>query len=93
MSDHLQPLKGKVDAHTLAYIRRVYADLDHWFAEWDAIMSKTLDEESVLRKMLLADLHYAKLWVVCVALRGASWDRSRSHPRLPFPFCCGQTRG
>lgn len=29
--DHLQPLKGKVDHHTLAYIRRVYADLDSWF--------------------------------------------------------------
>lgn len=25
--------------------------------------------------MLLVELHYAKLWVVCVALRGASWDR------------------
>lgn len=25
--------------------------------------------------MLLTELHYAKLWVVCCALRGASWDR------------------
>lgn len=79
MSDHLQPLKGKVDAHTLAYIRRVYADLDGWFSEWDHITGKSYAEESVLRKMLLADLHYAKLWVVCVALRGASWDRSESN--------------
>lgn len=61
----------------------MYADLDGWFSEWDLIMSKSLTEESVLRKMLLADLHYAKLWVVCVALRGASWDRSE-----PIPSIC-----
>jgi hypothetical protein len=34
-----------------------------------------MDEESLLRKVLKADLHYAKLWLVCVALRGISWDK------------------
>jgi hypothetical protein len=34
-----------------------------------------LDESSLLRKVLLGELHYAKLWLVCVALRGVSWDK------------------
>lgn len=25
--------------------------------------------------MLAGELHYAKLWLVCVALRGVSWDK------------------
>jgi hypothetical protein len=34
-----------------------------------------MDEESLLRKMLAGELYYAKLWLVCVALRGVSWDK------------------
>lgn len=34
-----------------------------------------MDEESLLRKILIGDLYYAKLWLVCVALRGVSWDK------------------
>lgn len=34
-----------------------------------------MDEDALLRKVLIAELHYAKLWLVCVALRGASWDK------------------
>ena len=34
-----------------------------------------MDEDSLLRKILEGELHYAKLWVVCVALRGVSWDK------------------
>ena len=34
-----------------------------------------MDEDSLLRKMLAGELHYAKLWLVCVALRGVSWDK------------------
>jgi hypothetical protein len=35
-----------------------------------------MDEDALLRKILLGDLHYAKLWLVCVALRGGvSWDK------------------
>jgi len=29
----------------------------------------------LLRKVLAGELHYAKLWVVCVALRGVAWDK------------------
>jgi hypothetical protein len=36
---------------------------------------KTMDEEALLRKILAGELHYAKLWLVCVALRGVSWDK------------------
>jgi len=28
-----------------------------------------------MRKILAGDLHYAKLWLICVVLRGASWDK------------------
>jgi hypothetical protein len=34
-----------------------------------------MDEEALMRKILAGELHYAKLWLVCVALRGVSWDK------------------
>lgn len=34
-----------------------------------------MDDEALLRKILAGELHYAKLWLVCVALRGVSWDK------------------
>lgn len=34
-----------------------------------------MDEQSLLRKILAGELHYAKLWLVCVALRGVAWDK------------------
>jgi hypothetical protein len=34
-----------------------------------------MDDDSLLRKILAGELHYAKLWLVCVALRGVSWDK------------------
>jgi len=34
-----------------------------------------MDESSLLRKILAGELHYAKLWLVCVALRGVAWDK------------------
>ena len=34
-----------------------------------------MDEDSLPRIILSGDLHYAKLWLVCVALRGVSWDK------------------
>jgi hypothetical protein len=33
-----------------------------------------MDEESLLRKILAGELHYAKLWLLCLALRGVVWD-------------------
>ena len=35
-----------------------------------------MDEDALLRKILVGDLYYAKLWLVCVALRGVSWDKT-----------------
>ena len=34
-----------------------------------------MDEEALPRKILAGELYYAKLWLVCVALRGVSWDK------------------
>ena len=36
---------------------------------------RTMDQDSLLRKVLAGELHYAKLWLVCVALRGVAWDK------------------
>lgn len=36
---------------------------------------QTIDEEALPRKIVVGELHYAKLWLVCVALRGVSWDK------------------
>ena len=35
-----------------------------------------MDQDSLLRKVLEGELHYAKLWLVCFALRGGvAWDK------------------
>jgi hypothetical protein len=34
-----------------------------------------MDEEALLRKILVGDLYCAKLWLICVALRGVSWRK------------------
>ena len=36
---------------------------------------KTAEEDSLQQIILAGELHYAKLWIVCVALRGVSWDK------------------
>ncbi|KAI9571112.1 hypothetical protein HD554DRAFT_2078588 [Boletus coccyginus] len=71
----LAPLNGEVNHSTLAFIRRANVALDKWWADCDELHRQTLDEESLLRKILIGELHYAKLWLVCVALRGVSWDK------------------
>ncbi|KAF8134550.1 hypothetical protein EV363DRAFT_1562550 [Boletus edulis] len=71
----LAPLNGEVNHNTLAFIRRANVALDKWWAECDELHRQTMDEESLLRKILAGELHYAKLWLVCVALRGVSWDK------------------
>ena len=35
-----------------------------------------MDEDNLLVKILAGELHYTKLWLVCVALRGVSWDKT-----------------
>ncbi|GJJ06660.1 hypothetical protein Clacol_000855 [Clathrus columnatus] len=63
----------------VAIIRRAQLALDKWWADWDAFhASQGHPPNSLLRKILSSELYYAKLWLVCVALRGASWDK------LPF---------
>ncbi|KAG2015545.1 priB protein, variant 2 [Coprinopsis cinerea AmutBmut pab1-1] len=71
----LGPLDGQVNHNTLSFIRRANVALDKWWTEHDELHRKTMDQESLLRKLLAGDLHYAKLWLVCLALRGASWDK------------------
>ena len=34
-----------------------------------------MDEDTLPRIILAGELHYAKLWLVCVALRGVAWDK------------------
>lgn len=39
------------------------------------IAGQSMDEDALPRKILAGELYYAKLWLVCVALRGVSWDK------------------
>ncbi|KAG9125199.1 hypothetical protein FRC07_008597 [Ceratobasidium sp. 392] len=71
----LSPLNGQVNHSTLAFIRRANIALDKWWADCDELHRPTMDEESLLRKILSGELYYAKLWLVCVALRGVSWEK------------------
>jgi hypothetical protein len=34
-----------------------------------------MDQEALLRKILAGELHYTKMWLVCVSLRGVVWDK------------------
>ncbi|KAI0930218.1 hypothetical protein AcV5_006990 [Taiwanofungus camphoratus] len=71
----LSPLNGHVNHNTLAFIRRANIALDKWWADCDELHRQTMDEDALPRKILAGELHYAKLWLVCVALRGVSWDK------------------
>ncbi|KAG6336629.1 hypothetical protein ID866_2468 [Astraeus odoratus] len=71
----LATVNGQINHNTLAFIRRANASLDTWFADCDELHRELMDGESLLRKILLSELHYTKLWLVCVALRGVSWDK------------------
>lgn len=87
----LAPLNGQVNHNTLAFIRRANVALDKWWNDCDelhrtfvtnsngsksnAFIGQTMDQDSLLRKILAGELHYAKLWLVCVALRGVAWDK------------------
>lgn len=71
----LTQLTGSINQNTVAFIRRSNVALDKWWQEQDDLHRQTMDEESLLRRVLAGELHYSKLWVVCVALRGVSWDK------------------
>lgn len=34
-----------------------------------------MNDEALMRKILSGELMFAKVWLVCVALRGVSWDK------------------
>ncbi|TXT04932.1 hypothetical protein VHUM_04015 [Vanrija humicola] len=73
--DHLTPLHGKVDSDTIMFVRTVFGQMQDWYQEWYSIHRTRYDEDSVLVRLLEADLVYAQLWTVCVALRGCQWDK------------------
>ncbi|KJA19930.1 hypothetical protein HYPSUDRAFT_143069 [Hypholoma sublateritium FD-334 SS-4] len=73
--DFLAPLNGQVNNNALALIRRANEALDDWWTGCDELHRRTMDQDSLLRKVLAGELHYAKLWLVCVALRGVAWDK------------------
>jgi hypothetical protein len=33
------------------------------------------EDNGLLREILRSELYYSKLWLICVALRGTSWDK------------------
>ncbi|KAH9051405.1 hypothetical protein EDB83DRAFT_2626891 [Lactarius deliciosus] len=66
----LTSMNGQVNHNTLAFIRRASEALDKWWRDCDELHRQTMDEDSLLVKILAGELHYAKLWLVCVALRG-----------------------
>ncbi|KAG7529494.1 hypothetical protein FFLO_05601 [Filobasidium floriforme] len=72
---HLHPLRGRIDTTTIDFVRRVSNDLLAWHAEWRTRHLQKHEEESVLVKLLDAELYYAQLWTACVALRGCNWDK------------------
>ncbi|KAF8499894.1 hypothetical protein F5888DRAFT_1793816 [Russula emetica] len=71
----LASMNGQVNHNTLAFIRRASEALDKWWRDCDELHRQTMDEDNLLVKILAGELHYAKLWLVCVALRGVSWDK------------------
>ncbi|KAL1748643.1 hypothetical protein HDZ31DRAFT_79510 [Schizophyllum fasciatum] len=66
---------NEVNHGTLSFIRRANVALDKWWEECNELHRQSMDEHSLLHKILAGELHYAKLWLVCVALRGVSWDK------------------
>ena len=73
--DHLSIIHGKADSEVISFVRRTFEDLKLWFSEWHTIHRQRLDEESVLVKLLEAEMVHAQLWTVCVALRGSQWNK------------------
>ncbi|KIP11627.1 hypothetical protein PHLGIDRAFT_99458 [Phlebiopsis gigantea 11061_1 CR5-6] len=71
----LSPLNGQVNHNTLAFIRRANVALDKWWQDCDELHRQAMDDEALPRKILTGELYYAKLWLVCVALRGVSWEK------------------
>ncbi|KAL7423562.1 hypothetical protein Q5752_001142 [Cryptotrichosporon argae] len=73
--DHLAPLHGKLDSPTISFVQQQFSELDEWYSEWSQhFTARGYHEDAVLVRLLEVDLAYAKLWIVCVALRGCHWQ-------------------
>ncbi|KAF8914524.1 hypothetical protein CPB85DRAFT_535870 [Mucidula mucida] len=68
----LAPLKGRINDNTLAFIKEANVGLDDWFQDFDGLHHLIKDEHSLLRNFLAGELHFTKLWLVCVALMGVN---------------------
>lgn len=53
----------------------MFLKLQEWYDDWHKIHMKKYDADHVLVKLLEAELVYAQMWTVCVALRGVQWDK------------------
>ncbi|KZS98190.1 hypothetical protein SISNIDRAFT_546194 [Sistotremastrum niveocremeum HHB9708] len=73
--DTLSPVEGAPTHSALAFVRRANLALDKWWADCDELHRQAMDEEHLLRKILQGELYYTKLWLICLALRGTSWDK------------------
>ncbi|KAG8906158.1 hypothetical protein FRB99_007472 [Tulasnella sp. 403] len=71
----LSPFNGQVNHSALAFIRRANVALEKWWEECDKLHRPTMNDETLMRKILSGELMFAKVWLVCVALRGVSWDK------------------
>ncbi|KAG8999994.1 hypothetical protein FRB94_008806 [Tulasnella sp. JGI-2019a] len=71
----LSPFNGQVNNITMALVRRANVALEKWWEACDALHRPIMDEEALMRKILSVELMFAKVWLVCVALRGVAWDK------------------
>jgi len=68
-------MEGAPNHNTIAFVRRASLALDKWWQDSDELHRQSGDGNELLREMLRSELHYSKLWLICVALRGTSWDK------------------
>ncbi|KAJ2922736.1 hypothetical protein H1R20_g14352, partial [Candolleomyces eurysporus] len=71
----LVPLNGQVNHNAHSVIKRAGIALDKWWTEHNELHRKNMNPDSLLLKLLAGEHQYAKLWLVCLALRGVAWDK------------------
>ncbi|KIY60676.1 hypothetical protein CYLTODRAFT_327126, partial [Cylindrobasidium torrendii FP15055 ss-10] len=67
----LEPLRGCIIDGMLVFIREATEGLDERFQDFDAFHHLIREEHSHPRNFLAGELHFTKLWLVCVALSDA----------------------
>lgn len=79
----IRPLKSELSYPTQGYVTRALASIDQWHADFNQLLCpatpppslNSADQEQdtdTMRLILSIQLYYSKLWVLSVALRGAS---------------------